>query len=204
MTFLSEAECEQVRDAIMAAERRTDAELVTVLASRSDSYGYIASLYAAALALLTPAVLALTPLWLSGWELLTLQWGLFLLFAVVLRWPPLLMRLVPRRVRHWRAANMARRQFLEQNLHHTAGETGVLIFVSAAEHYVEIIADRGVRDISNDEWQAIIDGFTQRVRKRQVVEGFVESITRCGDLLAERVPLTQPRDELPNHLVVLR
>lgn len=66
MKFLSEAECEQVRDAIMAAERRTDAELVTVLASRSDSYGYIASLYAAALALLTPAVLALTPLWLSG------------------------------------------------------------------------------------------------------------------------------------------
>lgn len=204
MAMLDKNDCSAVADAIVAVERRTDAELVTVLAARSDSYGYIATLWAAALALLTPGVLALTHFWLSAWELLIIQWLLFMVAAVVLRWPPLLYRLVPRYVRHWRAANMARRQFLEQNLHHTSGETGVLIFVSEAEHYVEVIVDRGIsQHVPQDEWQAIVDRFTAAVRRGQVLPGFLACIEQCGELLARHAPATHERDELPNHLVVL-
>ena len=66
-------------------------------------------------------------------------------------------QLIPKGVREWRASNMARRQFLERNLHHTDGDTGVLIFVSEAEHYVEILADRGISaQVDDGRWAEII------------------------------------------------
>lgn len=179
-------------------------EQVKVLAKQADNYYYILTLWAAVIALLTPFILHLTPLWLSGYDMLIIQWIVFILLAVLLRIPPLMMRLVPKRVRHWRAANLARRQFLENNLHHTKGETGVLIFVSEAEHYVEIIADRGISEhVADEAWQGIVDGFIARVKGGEVKEGFIECVNRCGELLKEHVPATEEKDELGNGLVVL-
>lgn len=202
--MLTEAQQRQVADAIAAVERETDAELVTVLARRADDYRPISLLWAAAIALLTPGALALTPLWLELWEVLALQWLLFLGLALLLRWPPLLMRLVPRRIREWRAANLARRQFLEQNLHHTRFDSGVLIFVSAAEHYVEILADRGINQyVTHEQWQAIVDTFTAAVKRGDTLRGFVDCVNACGELLKKHVPVSDQKNELPNHLVML-
>ena len=107
-------------------------------------------------------------------------------------------------MRTWRASSLARRQFLEQGLHHTAGETGVLIFVSEAEHYVEILADRGIDEhVGHERWQAIVDAFTARVKAGETVEGFIECVDACGALLALHVPATHERNELPNHLVMI-
>ena len=98
----------------------------------------------------------------------------------------------------------ARRQFLEQNLHHTAGGTGILIFVCEAERYVEILVDHGISSrLHDDTWQALIDVFTQHVRNGQTLQGFLECIEGCGEVLADHVPVTQARNELPNRLVVL-
>ncbi len=194
----------QVAEAIAAVERETDAELVTVLARRADDYRPISLLWAAAIALLTPGVLALTPPWLGLWEVMALQWLVFLVLALLLRWPPLLMRLVPRRIRQWRAANLARRQFLEQNLHHTRFESGLLIFVSAAEHYVEILADRGIsKHVTHEQWQVIVDAFTAAVKRGDTLRGFVDCVNACGELLKQHVPVTDQKNELPNHLVLL-
>ncbi|MCY1179650.1 hypothetical protein D9M73_200590 [compost metagenome] len=107
-------------------------------------------------------------------------------------------------MRHWRAANLARRQFLEQNLHHTVGGTGMLIFVSEAERYVEILVDEGIsRHLDNKVWDVIVKRFTEQVRQGQTLQGFVSCIEACGELLRTHVPLTHERNELPNRLVVL-
>ncbi len=81
---------------------------------------------------------------------------------------------------------------------------GVLIFVSEAEHYVEIIADRGIsQHVSNDEWQEIINSFIEKVKAGQTKEGFLNCISSCGDLLKQYAPATEQKNELPNHLIVL-
>jgi putative membrane protein len=204
MNMLNKQELEQVAAAIAAIEGKTDAELVTVLASRADSYLYIPTLWAAMTALLLPALIKLTPFWLVAEDLFILQWIIFAVLAVVLRWQPLMMRLVPKQVKYWRAENLARRQFLENNLHHTAGETGLLIFVSEAEHYVEIIADRGIdKFISQDQWQSIVDAFVTQVKAGNTVAGFTQCINSCGELLEQYVPATKMKNELPNHLVII-
>lgn len=204
MTLLTETEQQQVADAIAAVERESDAELVTVLAARADDYAHVPVLWAAAFALLTPGVLALTPFWLDLWNVLILQWLVFIVLAVLLRLPVLRVHLVPKRLKHWRASHLARRQFLEQNLHHTRGQTGVLIFVSEAERYVEIIGDSGInRHVSKQQWQGIVDNFTAQVRSGNTLQGFLDCVSACGVLLKTHVPVSDQKNELPNHMVVL-
>jgi len=124
--------------------------------------------------------------------------------AIILRWQPILVRIIPNQVKTWRASNLARRQFLENNLHHTQAEVGVLIFVSEIEHYVEIIADRGVSShITDDEWAEIVSAMTDQVAAGNTLEGFLSCVDACGVLLEKHLPATSAKDELPNHMVVI-
>jgi putative membrane protein len=204
MTLLNPDQAQQVADAIAEVERHTDGELVTVLARRADDYRYIPALWAALGALVSPLIVLFTPFWLVVSEVLLIQLLVFLTLTLLLRLPPVLRRIIPPSVKRWRAGNLARRAFLENNLHHTVGETGLLIFVAETERYVEIIADRGIsRFVDDGQWQAIVDEFTARVHAGHTVEGFLGAIERCGAILAEHVPATHEKDELPNHLILL-
>ncbi|MGH8462968.1 MAG: TPM domain-containing protein, partial [Pseudomonas sp.] len=84
------------------------------------------------------------------------------------------------------------------------GSTGVLIFVSEAERYVEILVDEGIsRHLDNKVWDGIVRRFTEQVGKGQTLQGFVTCVEACGEVLRQHVPVTQTRNELPNRLVVL-
>ena len=202
--LLDKAAQDALAKAINEQEKRTDAELVTVLAGQADDYRYVTLMWAALLSLLVPAVLLFLPHWLTAFEALLLQWGVLLVLAVLFRLRPVQFRIVPRRLQRQRAAGLARQAFLQQGLHRTAGATGLLIFVSEAEHYVEILADQGIaRHVDDGEWQTIVDAFIRRVKAGQVAEGFQECVVACGDKLATHVPATTEKNELPNHLVIL-
>lgn len=204
MALLNELQQRQVAEAITAVEKYTDAELVTVLARSADDYAYVPLVWASLLALLVPGLVHYVTGWFSAHGLLITQWVTFIVLCLVLRLPLFTSRLVPKAVRHWRASNLARRQFLEQNLHHTEGRTGVLIFVSEAERYVEILVDDGIASrLDNHAWDAIVAGFTAQVRAGQTLAGFLTCIEACGELLKAHVPATLNRNELPNRLVIL-
>ena len=204
MALLTEHEQRQVAEAIARVEKTTDAELVTVLAARADDYAYIPLLWASLIALVVPGVVHYLSGYLTMYTLLVAQWATFIVLCLVFRLPKVTTRLIPRSVRHWRASNLARRQFLEQNLHHTLGSTGVLIFVSEAERYVEILVDEGIsKRLDDSNWDAIVQAFTQQVKQGQTLAGFIACVEACGELLKVHVPLTHARNELPNRLIVL-
>jgi putative membrane protein len=204
MTLLTQSEQQQVAEAIDRIELDTDAEVVTVLAAQADDYHYIPLLWAGVAALLLPGLVALFTSWMGAGELLLAQWVTFIVLALVFRLPAVTTRLIPRSVRHWRASNLARRQFIELNLHHTDGATGMLIFVSEAERYVEILVDRGISSrIDNAVWESIVEAFTLKVREGEVLQGFLGCIESCGQQLSEHVPGTHDQNELSNRLVVL-
>lgn len=204
MTLLSKKDQQTVTDAIRTVERDTDAELVTVLTAQSDNYHYIPLLWAGILALLLPGLANYFGDWLNADLLVLAQWATFIALGLLFRMPTIQTRLIPRQVRFWRASNLARRQFLEQNLHHTEGGTGMLIFVSEAERYVEILVDEGIADVlDNSVWEGIVEDFTTKVRQGQTRQGFLDCIEACGELLKEHLPATHERNELPDHLAVL-
>ena len=204
MALLTQEQQQQVAEAVTRAEQRTDAEIVTVLAPRADDYSYIPLLWASLIALVVPALAHFLIGGLQIYGLLMLQWASFVFLSLIFRLPAITTRLIPPRVRHWRASNLARRQFLEQKLHHTEGRTGVLIFVSEAERYVEILVDEGIsRHLDDNDWGTIVNDFVRRVALGHTAEGFITCIDACAEVLAQHIPKTQPRNQLPNRLVML-
>ena len=205
MSFLNNSEKQRIYDAITAIECQTSGELVTVITRSSDEYRYIPYLWAALLALLVPGILTLGTLPVPDKLHYLVQICAFLAAAVVFNWPPVKVRLIPPGVRKLRAHRLAQEQFFLQNLHTTPGRTGVLLFVSVAEHYVEIIADKGINDVVNDNaWETIVARFIDEVKNNRVADGFLTAIHACGALLAEHFPATDVKtDDLPNHLIEL-
>ncbi len=205
MNFLNTQDHAAVSDAIREQEQRTAAEIVTVVIDASDSYNYIPVLWAALISMMLPCFVYLSGALQSFVDLFTLQVLLFVLLAACFRFSSLKYKLVPKSVKQQRAARMARQQFFAQKLHHTEQRLGVLLFVSVAERYVEILADSGVSEkIPDERWQETVQAFTAHVAQDQVVNGFLDAIKTCGDLLAEAFPDTgDGKDELPNHLIVL-
>lgn len=193
--------CEQIRN----IEASCHAELVTVIAQKSDEYYYIPVLWAALAALLLPGLISLLDLPLNVGDAYLLQIAVFAVFAVLLSWAPLKFRVIPKNVQYRRASLHAHELFFIEGLHITANRSGVMIFVSLAERYVEIIADQGIAEkIDQGVWQEIVDDFIVDVRRGQIAEGYKRAVDRCGALLKEHFPGgSNAANELPDHLIEL-
>ncbi|MGB3645905.1 MAG: TPM domain-containing protein [Mesorhizobium sp.] len=198
----------RVAAAIADAEKRTDGEIYCVVAHASDAYFFPAALVAMLGILISALALgfALESWWLS----LRLPWfaALQLLAAVAvlaLLWlvPALRIHLVPHRLRFAAAHANASRQFLAHNIHLTQARTGVLIFVSVAERYAEIVADSGIDDrVDQSVWDSAVRGLTQSAADGRLVDGFIQAIGTVGSVLAEHFPVSPgDTDELENRLV---
>ena len=74
-------------------------------------------------------------------------------------------------------------------MHLTANRTGVLIFVSLAERYAEIVADAGIdAKCREDTWDRSWHGLIDDARHNRLADGFVPAIEAVGALLAEHFP----------------
>jgi putative membrane protein len=88
-------------------------------------------------------------------------------------------------VRYRRAHENALKQFLARNVHVTAERTGVLIFVSLAEHYAEVVADSGINaKVQQKDWDDVIRDLTNAAARNALADGFVVAITAVGKHLA--------------------
>ncbi len=224
MAFLTQAEKDTLAAQISQAESQTRAEIVTVIADQSDHYRYIPMLWAALFALAVPGVYFLYQhVTNNGWtypgesveslaRLYYVQAAVFFGLGMLIQYPPFRFWLVPKSVKHSRAARHAREQFLMQNMHQTTSRTGVLVFVSVAEHYVEIIVDTEVAAVvENDVWVETVDEFISCIKRGSIIEGFTRTIEHCNDVLSKTFPANdaddgdidkaQKTDELPNNLI---
>jgi putative membrane protein len=203
MAFLTEEDRLRIEAAIIDAERRTSSELVTVIADASGHYRYMPTLIAASAVFVLSGVALLLPIARDFEAFYAGQVFGFIGLALGLNWRPVRFRLVPRSVKRRQAHLLAHEQFLDLGLSSTENRTGLMIFVSVAEHYVEIIADRGIREKVDDTiWRAIVDAFITEVRAGRIADGFVDAIAACTSVLAEHFPGHEgDRNELPNQLI---
>jgi putative membrane protein len=196
----------RITAAIHAAEKNTSGEFVAVVAHASDHYVLVPLLWAAIAALLMPGACLLLGAPLGWIHLYQIQLLTFIVLAVLLlSVPGLHLRLVPTRVKHARASRLAKAQFYSQGVQLTPHHSGVLFFVSLAERYVEIVADKGIHGkIGEARWRGIVDLFLDKVRHGRVVDGFVAAIDACGAAMAEHYPPdpNEP-DELSDGLIEL-
>jgi putative membrane protein len=204
MALISDDDKERVAEAIASAERNTSGEIVAVIAADSSSYLHAPFLWAALVALAVPWPFVYWTWWPIQ-HIYLLQLGVFAALSVVLMYEPLRLALVPRSVKQARAHRRAVEQFLVQNLHTTQGRTGVLIFVSAAERFAEILADAAIHQkVPEDTWKEIVRDLTDHIGRGEAGEGFVRAVEAVGSHLAQHFP-AGPNEPvgLSNHLIVL-
>lgn len=204
MSLVAEHDQQRIADAIRQAETRTSGEIVAVITGQSASYLSVPVLIAACLALLVPWPLIYFT-WITVQTIYLAQLATFLLLLAILVPRPVRFWLVPRTILHQRAHARAVEQFLVQSLDTAAGRTGVLIFVSVAERYAEIIADQGLHPkVPKGEWQAIVDAMVSEIGAGRAGEALVGAIDKVGAILAEHFPgATDDAQRLPDHLIVL-
>lgn len=218
MVHLSDSDKQALREAIRSQEIHTTGEIVTVITRASDNYYFIPTLWAALLALLTPYFLHLVHYsfhFLNDFPFIYLSKHLhigvyqmqiivFCLCALLFRWPWLKLKLIPRSIKHQRSSRLAHEQFYQQGLHTKDERTGILLFVSVAEHYVEILADKNINlAVEENTWKLLVDNFVVHVKQGDIKQGYLDTIEEAGKLLRQHFPSVPEKDknELPDHLI---
>lgn len=191
----------RITAAIRAVEGRTTGEIVCVLAEQSADSGALPILFAALAALLSPWLLvAFTALPVAA--ILSWQVVVFLALAFLLCLPRVRVALIPRRARRAMAFRVATEQFYTRAVSRKDDRSGILIFVSLAEHYARIIADDGIAErVPQAHWQGAVDALIAHAREDRVAEGFIAAIDICGSVLADKFPKSGGNvNELPDRI----
>jgi putative membrane protein len=198
----------RIAAAIRKAEAKTAGEIYCVVAHSSDSYFIQAAFMVTTAMLVVSWIVALVieQSWLNirlpvfvGAQILSMASALAVLWA----FPALRIHLVPRALRYRRASANAARQFLAKNIHLTTQRTGVLIFVSLAERYAEVVADAGINGkVTQGDWDGIVRGLIDHAGRDRLADGFVAAIDVVGTMLALHFPVSENDvNELDDHLV---
>ena len=199
---------DRISASIRKAEKTTTGEIYCVLARSSSSY-FFPSAFVVAVAMLAISAVVVAILEYRWYEVeaFTLVMAQILAFAAALvvlaAFPGLRIHLVPKRVRYARAHENAIKQFLARNVHVTDARTGVLVFVSLAERYAEIVADSGINaKVPQAEWNRIVGDLVEAAAEHRLTEGYISAVGAVGALLAAHFPWRPgDRNELDDHLV---
>lgn len=222
MPMFTEEDRRRVAEAVSAAERLSDGEIVTVVAARSDAYHDVALHWAILAMLLVPAAFAAAPQslfdWLEatllGWNgeftrpLLMLLVGLklavvFLLVRLALAWAPLRMALTPRATKSRRVARRALMLFRVSAEKKTHGRTGVLLYLSLAERRAEIVADEAIHSkVDPAVWGEAMAVLVDHVQGGRPGEGMALAVEKIGAVLQTCLPKTlDDPNQIPDRLL---
>ncbi len=220
---LSAEDHQQVTAAVTAAEARTDGEIVTVVARQSDRYHDVALHWAVLAMLLALALLAAWPQAAVGiYAALVDPWSppghgalftmalvllalVFLAVRVATIWQPLRMALTPPATKTRRVRRRALELFRTAAEKRTAAATGVLLYLSLAEHRAELIADESIHSkVAAELWGEAMADLIEEVKAGRPGAGMARAVERIGAVLAEHFPRSlADTNELPDRLIEL-
>lgn len=209
----------RINEAVAAAEAKTSAEIVPVLAAVSGRYDRpedIVGLWFAA------GSLALA-WWLVPEHARAGDWGslppwaylLALIASVVVgfivgasiaaRVDWLRHLFTPTQQMRDEVTSRSRQVFFDSRVHHTAGRTGLLIYVSLFERMAAVLADDAVIEkLGQPALDDLRDQFTASLLTQPLCEALCAALSTAGQRLAAVLPRAEGDiNELPDALVVL-
>ena len=224
MLQLSADDHKRVSAAIAAAEAGSDGEIVAVATPLSDPYHDVALHWAVLVMIAVLAWAAACPscldwwldLILGGWrpeptlrEVLTFMMILavlkFTAVLLILKYMPLRLALTPGATKTRRVRRRAIAVFKAGAERRTIGRTGVLIYLSMAEHRAEIVADEAITNVTTPEtWGEAMAALLVEVKAGRPADGIVAAVERVGAVLAEHFPRSSTdTNEIPDKLIEL-
>jgi putative membrane protein len=214
----------RISSAVAEAELKSDGEISTMVARQSDNYSDWILFIAALVPMLTLATIMLIPerfeqwvVWLMGnWHpaltrgellfaVLVVQALSFVKGWALLRGTPLGIWLTPKAIKIRRVRREAVRAFRIGIESRTRAATGVLIYLSLAEHRAELVADAAINGKVNDaDWGEAMARLIGDVRDGRPGDGIAGAVEMVGALLATHFPRSQDdQNEMPDRLIEL-
>jgi putative membrane protein len=179
--------------AIEAIKRDTSADLCVVVTRASDRYSLYPIASAALAAILLGVIVSLVRPGTASRVVIAIQLWSLIVLTLVFDWFPIRLSLVPKRVKHARAQQLAHREFNAHELAKPKQPHRILLFVSLGERYVEIIADHHTHALAPaGTWNKIVDEFLAAVKAGRVADGVLSAIESCGAILKAHHPAQSP------------
>jgi len=222
VTRLSEADHRLVTDAVASAESATDGEVVAVVAARSDRYHDAAGGWALVAVLGWLALLSAVPsIAVSAASLVEPSGNpgahllftvaligaalVFLLVRLLLRSEDVRLRFVPPATKGRRVHARALSVFRVAVSGRTRAHTGVLVYLSLAEHRAEIVAEKGIHArVPPERWGDAMAALIEGAKDGRVADGMAAAVAEVGIVLAEHFPRSEDdRNELCDRLIEL-
>ena len=209
----------RVESAVLAAESKTCCEIVPVVATASGRYDRAEDLVGLWCAVLGAVVAFLTfpgrsdhgtwggiPLWGQVGLLVIVMLACFIVGAVLADRFRSLRRLFTPRSHMQDEVNLrARELFFDRRVHHTAGASGLLIFVSLYERTAVVLGDRSVVETLGEKFpEELCKRLTASLRSQDVASAICDTIQHAATSLQNALPRTASDvNELPDTLVLL-
>ncbi|MBL7044198.1 MAG: hypothetical protein ISR77_36550 [Pirellulaceae bacterium] len=210
----------RIDQAVVDAEAKTSAEIVPVVATASGRYDRAEDVVGLWLAIVTAVVLWI---WLprpgyeagswSGcpvmWQIVGLPAGMvaaFVLGAVMGSKIGWLRRLfTPQREMREEVSRRAREVFFDNRIHHTAGATGLLLYVSLFEHMAAVIADQNVLEkLGQPAVDELCAELTNGLHAGHPTDAFCDALASAGRRLGGVLPRAEDdANELADALIAL-
>jgi len=210
----------EITAAIAAAEKKTSAEIVPVIAEASGRYDRaedVAGLWLGLILLaitwaLYPPVEMAEGSWAAGHPvqqlvafLLVTLIGFLIGASLASQFNGLRRLFTPADQMADEVWLKARAMFFDQRVHHTAGATGVMIYVSLFEHRAVIIADQKILDqLGQDRLNVLCNEMTSGFRTSGIIPSMKSTIDQLGEELGKVLPReTDDVNELSDALILL-
>lgn len=191
---------EAITNSIATAEEKTTAEFVVVIHPYSGNYRDVAYLIGAFIAWLTLIFILFSEQSFTDYVIPIELPIVFAITAYLASFTPLRRWFTSAKRRRQQVSIAAITAFYKEEVSHTRARTGVLIYYSALERNIEILADTGVlAAIPSPEWEKLLAQLLEKEKVAQPAQEIQGIITSLGDFLAKYLPATEDNpDELPN------
>lgn len=218
----SEADRKRINECIGAAESKTSAEIVPVVATTSGRYDRAEDLVGLWLGIILMIMTALlwpvAPVSLESgsWDkdpsllqvgklIIAMLAGFTMGVAVASRLPALRRLVTPGRQMREEVQLSAQAIFFDKRIHHTASGSGMLIYVSLFEHVAVILGDQQVLSaLGQATLDELCSSLTMQLKQGSVRDAICKTIEAASEKLSTALP-RQASDinELPDSLITI-
>ncbi|MAW07694.1 MAG: hypothetical protein CME61_05370 [Halobacteriovoraceae bacterium] len=191
----------EIRKAVLQAERHTSGEIVPVILKKSDEYlyaHYLLALIFSIMGLLIVENIDINVIDNVTAVIILSLIGFFLPYIRSIKKILLTKKEVQEEVNQ-----KALQMFYEQGLQNTKDGTGILIYISILEKKAVILADKGINQkVTPDYWDCEIAKLISFIKSKKMTKGVCEIISDIGGKLSEHFPIeSDDKNELKNDLI---
>ena len=173
---------QRIDAAIDELERRTAADIALVVTRVSDRYSLYPLVWAGLAALAVAAITAMVRPAMPARAVILIQLSVLIALTLLFDWLPIRLSLVPKRIKHAHARQLAHLEFAAHSAH--GGPRHILLFVSLGERYVEILANRETHALAPEgTWARIVSDFAATMKSGRLADAIIAAIGACGSVL---------------------